>query len=200
MRVVIPVAVEPRNLSLPHAINSIRKHTDYEPVTVGHDHGLCENIPAEQAPGRANVFANTAHLMQVTIDTLAEPFIWSADDIYWLRPAEPVRWALGQLECDFGPTIYQKRKHTTWCTLRAHSLPTYDYESHTPLPVTNLAAMNLALNMTGAMRTLYGNLTGDPDTIAGDVKIRSRRDPIPDAPWASSNGNPELWPALMAAL
>jgi hypothetical protein len=138
--------------------------------------------------------------MATAIRELAEPFIWSADDIYWLHPAEPIRWALGQLECDFGPTIYQKRKHTTWQTLRAHSLPTFDYESHTPLPVTNLPAMNLALNMTGAMRSLYGNLTGEPDLIAGDVKMRSRNAPLPDAAWASTAHDPTNYPALQEVL
>ncbi len=197
--VVIPVANEPRNLSLPYAINSIRKHTDYEPVTYGmKDYGYCTHVHVDEP--RDTKFANEARVMRHALEVIGEPFIYSADDVYWLRPAVPVRWALGQLECDFGPTIYQKRKHTTWCTLRAHSLPTFDYESHTPLPVTNLPAMNLALNMTGAMRSLYGNLTGDPDVTAGDVKMRQTDEPLPDAAWASTRHNPELYRHLRPAL
>ena len=199
MFVVIPVANETKNLSLPYAVASIRRHTDYEPVTYGmRDFGLCTHVHVDEP--RDTKFANEARVMRTAIDKIGDSFIYSADDIYWLHPAEPIRWALGQLENDFGATIYQKRKHTTWQTLRAHSLPTWDYESHTPLPVTDLHAMTLALNMTGAMRTLYGNLTGTPDQIAGDVKVRSRRDPLPDAPWASSNGTPTTWPALLTAL
>ena len=199
MFVVIPVANETKNLSLPYAVASIRRHTDYEPVTYGmRDFGLCTHVHVDEP--RDTKFANEARVMRTAIDKIGDSFIYSADDIYWLHPAEPIRWALGQLENDFGATIYQKRKHTTWQTLRAHSLPTWDYESHTPLPVTDLHAMTIALNMTGAMRTLYGNLTGTPDQIAGDVKVRSRRDPLPDAPWASSNGTPTTWPALLTAL
>lgn len=200
MYVVIPVADEPRNLSLPYALASIAKHTTYTPVTVGHDHGLCDHIPSPQLAGRVNIFRNTDRHMQAAIDKLGEPFIWSADDVYWLRPAEPVRWAIGDLEHDFGPTIYQKRKHTTWQTLRAHGLPTHDYESHTPLPVTDLHAMAIALNMTGAMRSLYGNLTGTPDLIAPDVKLRRPDAPLPNAPWVSTGRDPNLYRHLRAEL
>lgn len=200
MYVVIPVAEEPRNASLPYAVASIRKHTTYTPVTVGHDFGVCDHIPTVQTPGRVNMFANTALAMQTAIRELGEPFIWSNDDIYWLRPAEPVRWALGQLENDFGATVYQKRKHTTWQTLRAHSLPTWDYESHAPLPVADLHTMTLALNMTGAMRSLYGNLTGTPDIVAPDVKLRRTDAPLPDAAWVSTHHDPGLYRNLRHAL
>lgn len=197
--VVIPVANETRNPALPYAIASIRKHTTYEPITFGmKDYALCSHVHVEEP--RDTKFANEARVMRTALETIAEPFIWSNDDIYWLHPAQPIRWALGQLECDFGPTIYQRRKHTTWCTLRAHSLPTWDYESHTPLPVTDLRTMNLALNMTGAMRTLYGNLTGDPDVTTGDVKMRRPDDPLPDAPWASTRHDPQLYRNLRAAI
>jgi hypothetical protein len=192
VRVVIPVANEAKNLSLPHAINSIRKHTDLEPVTYGmKDYGLCTHIHVDEP--RDTKFANEARVMRTAIDRIGEAFIWSNDDIYWLRPAEPVRWALGQLDNDFGATIYQKRKHTTWQTLRAHSLPTWDYESHTPLPVTDLHTMTIALNMTGAMRSLYGNLTGTPDLVAPDVKLRRTDAPLPDAAWVSTHHDPGLY-------
>lgn len=195
MYAVIPVADEPTNPSLPHAIASIRRHTNYTPITVGKDHHLCDHIPTTQQPGRAHIFTNQNLAMRTALTELAEPFIWTNDDIYWLRPAQPIRWALGDLENDFGNTIYQRRKHTTWQTLRAYGLPTWDYESHTPLPVTDLTAMNLALNMTGAMRTLYGNLTGVPDMAAPDVKMRRSSDPLPNAAWASTSGNPERYTA-----
>lgn len=200
MYVIIPVAHEPNNLSLPYVIASIRKHTDYTPVTVGHDHGLCDHIPTIQLPGRANAFKNTANAMRTAIHEIAEPLIWCDDDTYWLRPAQPTRWAIGTLENDNGPSVYQQRKHTTWQTLRSLGLPTYDYESHTPLPVNDLDAMNLALNLTGTMRSLYGNLTGQPDVIAPDVKMRRKDASLPDAAWASTHGDPNRYPHLIEAL
>lgn len=199
MRVVIPVADEPHNRSLPYAVASIRRHTTYEPVTYGmKDYGLCTHVHVDEP--RDTKFANEARVMRTAIDKIGEAFIYSADDIYWLHPAEPIRWALGQLENDFGATIYQKRKHTTWQTLRAHSLPTLDYESHTPLPVTDLHTMTIALNMTGAMRSLYGNLTGQPDIVAPDVKLRRTDAPLPDSPWASTQHDPNLYRNLRHAL
>jgi len=199
MIVVLPVANEPRNLSLPHAVASIRKHTEFEPVTFGmKDFGLCRHIHVDEP--RDTKFANEARVMRKALETIGAEFIYSADDIYWLRPAEPVRWAIGDLDDDRGRTVYQQRKHTTWQTLKAHGLPTWDYESHTPLPVTDLHAMTLALNMTGAMRSLYGNLTGVPDVVAPDVKLRRRSDPLPDAPWASTEAPPERYPLLRSTL
>lgn len=201
MHVVIPVAAEPNNLSLPHVIASIRKHTDYTPITIGHDHHLCDHIPTVQLPGRSNAFKNTANAMRTAIHELGESFIWCDDDTYWLRPAQPTRWAIGTLDQDdHGPTIYQNRKHTTWQTLRHLGLPVYDYESHTPLPVNDLDAMNLALNLTGTMRSLYGNLTGEPDIVAPDVKLRRRSDPLPAAPWVSTAGDPMRYTAYAATL
>jgi hypothetical protein len=158
------------------------------------DYGLCSHVHVDEP--RDTKFANEARVMRKALETIGAEFIYSADDIYWLQPAEPIRWAIGDLENDFGRTIYQQRKHTTWQTCRAHGLPTWDYESHTPLPVTDLNAMNLALNMTGAMRSLYGNLTGEPDLVAADVKMRRRSEPVPDAPWASTEISPELYASL----
>ena len=204
MYVVIPVAAEPRNPSLPYAIASIRKHTTYTPVTVGHDHGICYHIPAIQTLGRANIFRNTDNHMRTAIRELGEPFIWSADDIYWLRPAEPIRWAIGDLNHATGNTVYTQRKRHTAATLHALGYPQWDYEAHVPMLV-DPEPMLEALALTDAdpmldKRSLYGNLTGTPDITAPDVKVRSRRDPLPDASWASSEGTPEKWPALMAAL
>lgn len=135
-------------------------------------------------------------------DWISDPFIWSNDDIFWTRPATPIRWALGDLREDTRRNVYGQRKHRTADILDHLGLPTYDYESHTPVPVTKADMLEALRYCTegGTMRSLYGNLTGEPDIIAPDVKVRSRKDPLPDAPWASSNGSPTTWPALMAAL
>jgi len=201
MRLVIPVANEATNLSLPYALASIRRHTDLEPLTVGErDPGLCEHLTTREPRGRLRKFRGEAVAMRTALEHLQAPFIWSADDIYWMRPAEPVRWAIGDLDADQGPTIYQERKHATWQTCKRYGLPTWDYESHTPLPVTNLDAMLTALNLPGAMRSLYGNLTGTPDVIAPDVKLRRRSDPLPDTPWCSTELPPTRYTELIRLL
>jgi len=206
MRVVIPVANEERNRSLAYALASIRKHTDLDPVTVGgRDFGLCDHI--DTGEGRSNAYSKfngEATAMRTAIHTIGETFVWSNDDVYWLRPSEPIRWALGDLTADSRRSVYMQRKHATAHALRAAGLPTYDYESHTPLTITPkhmLEALDWCdSNPQLDKRSVYGNLTGLPDLIAPDVKVRTRRDPLPDAPWASSNGSPTTWPALMAAL
>lgn len=194
MYVVIPTADEPRNPSLPYALASIRKHTPHTPLTIGKDWGLCEHLPAKQLAGRANIFTNTDNAMRIACE-LGEPFIWSADDIYWLHPAEPVRWAIGKLEDAAGPTVYARRKRATAAWLTDRGLPTYDYEAHVPMliqPETMLEVLaHIRVDPTLDKRSLYGNLTGTPDIIAPDVKVRSRRDPLPDAPWASTALSPE---------
>lgn len=204
--VVIPVADEPRNASLPYAIESIRRHTTYTPVTVGHDHGLCDHIPSPQLPGRDSIFRNTDRHADTALRELGEPFIWSADDIYWLKPAPPVRWALGDLENTTGATVYARRKRATAEWLRRRFHPTWDYEAHTPMlfepdPLTEVLDIILRQGWsTLDKRSLYGNLTGHPDIIGADVKVRTRRQPLPNAPWASTEGSPLTWPALIGAL
>lgn len=205
--VVIPVADELRNLSLPYALATIAEHTDYIPVTVGKNWGLTElHIPTVQQPGREHYFTNTDKAMRTACDTdwISDPFVWTADDIYWLHPAEPIRWAIGNLEDVQGSTVYAQRKRATAHFLHTRSLPTFDYEAHTPLLVHRtpmLETLNLiAQHPMLDKRSVYGNLTGTPDRIAPDVKVRSRADPLPPAPWASTEGNPARWGALAEAL
>lgn len=197
--VVIPTAREPRNWCLPYALESIRKHTDLTPVTVGFNTGLNRlHITTVQA---ADPFANTDLAVLTACDTawVSDPFILSADDIYWLRPAAPIMWALGQLDRAEGSSEYAKRKRHTLHLLKARNLPTWDYESHTPMPVhKNL--MLAALAIGGEKRTVYGNLNGQPDRVAPDVKMRKRDSPLPDAEWASTAFKPDDYPSLITAL
>lgn len=204
--VVIPVANEDKNLSLPYAVASIRKHTAYDILTVGgRDYGLCPHLNTGEPRSTAySKFNGEAHALRAAIDHLGEPLIYSADDIYWLRPAEPVRWAIGKLEDAQGSTVYAQRKRATAATLHALGFPTHDYEAHVPMLI-DPKPMTEALALVEAdpqldKRSLYGNLTGLPDIVAADVKVRSRRDPLPDTAWASTEGTPTNWPALMAAL
>lgn len=201
LHVVIPTADEPRNGSLPYALASIARHTDYTPVTVGHDHGSCDHIPTTQLRGRVNAFTNTDIAIRTACETdwISDPFIWSADDIYWMRPAEPVRWAIGKLEDAEGRTVYVQRKHDTANLLTGLGLPTFDYEAHVPMLIHKPDALD-ALELGGSFRSMYGNLTGEPEMIAPDVKLRNYSAPLPPAPWVSTHGNPHRYQYLRAVL
>lgn len=197
--VVIPTAREPRNLCLPYALASIERHTDYTPVTIGFNpRSTARHIDSPQTADR---FANTDHAVQLacTRDDISDPFILSADDIYWLQPAKPERWALGHLHEATGATVYAQRKRHTAELLASLDLPTWDYETHTPLLV-HKAHMLEALTIGGDKRSVYGNLTGQPDHITADVKMRKPSDTVPNAPWASTAYTPTRYPHLMQAL
>lgn len=195
MHVVIPVRVG-RNRSLPIALATIARHTNLIPVVVGHNPGI-DVAHVKTAQGRDG-FANTELAMRAALDTdwVSDPFVWSADDIYWTRPAEPIRWALGDL-ADHTAGVHGRRKQQTLQILEDLGLPTFDYESHTPLPV-HKAGMREALRMGGTMRSMYGNTTGTPDRVAPDVKLRTAHDPVPDTEWLSTSHS-TLAPAWLTA-
>lgn len=189
MYVVIPVAAEDDNPTIALAIESIRLHTDYDIVTIGHDLGVTEHINVEQSPHVRDRWANTDRAMRAACERF-DTFIWSADDIYWTRPAEPVMWALGDLADTERRGDHGRRKQATLEWLQAHELPTWDYEAHTPMPVNAEVMLEALSTIQHAprldKRTLYGNLAGQPEVIAPDVKMRTPD--IVDAPWLSSDG------------
>lgn len=193
MYVAIPTADEANNPTLALAIESIRRHSPYDIVTIGHNHGLTDHIDLPQATNRHARWVNTDNAMRTACEHF-ETFIWSNDDIYWTRPAEPVRWALGHLADTTRKNAYGRRKQATHAWLSKHDLPTWDYEAHVPMPI-NAAAMLEALGIIATTptldkRSLYGNLTGQPDLIAPDVKVRTHE--IPNTPWLSSDGTGHL--------
>lgn len=197
--VVIPTAREPRNWCLPYALESIRRHTDYAPVTIGFNpRSSTRHIDSPQTRDR---FTNTDEAVRLacTRDDISDPFILSSDDIYWLRPAEPERWVLGNLREASGGSVYAQRKHRTAELLENLNLPTWDYETHTPLLV-HKSFMVEALTIGGDKRSVYGNLTGQPDHTGSDIKMRNPTDLLPDAPWASTAYTPTRYPHLMQAL
>lgn len=193
--IVIPTAREPRNHCLPFALASIAQHTDYTPVTVGFNPR--SKVAHLDSPQTANRFANTDRAVRLacTTEWISDPFILSADDIYWLRPAQPTRWALGTLNNTDDSSEYSRRKAHTAHRLQSLGLPVWDYESHTPLLIWKQPMLK-ALDLGGDKRSMYGNLTGQPDVIAPDVKMRDRTAPLPDAPWVSTAFKPTQYPAL----
>lgn len=204
MYVVIPVRDKDRNLSLPHALASIARHTDYTPLTIGRDLGLCEHIATVQQPGQRFARRNTNLAMRTACELLAEPFIWSNDDVYWLRPATPIRWALGDLRDAQGSTLNRTRKQTTADWLSEHGLPTWDYEAHVPMlidPMPMLDALEAVdANPDLEKRSLFGNMTGLPERVAPDVKLRNPGNRHRAAEWASTQGDPMAYGHLGAML
>lgn len=205
VHVVIPTAVERANPSLPVALKSIRRFTPYVPVTVGHDWGLCSHIPTRQDNSTWKaIFGNVARALRTVVETdwISDPFVWSNDDIYWLESAAPARWALGLLEDTRDRSRYGHRKRLTSDLLRSAGLPTWDYESHTPLLIDKANAVR-ALDIAGpngAWRSVFGNLTGVPDHVGPDVKLARRDASLPDAAWVSTVFDPMEYPHLVAAL
>lgn len=190
--VVIPVADEPSNPSLPYALATIRKHTDYIPVTVGKDHGLTElHIPTVQDRDK---FTNTDLAMRTACETewVSDPFVWWMDDVFIFEPASIPDWHMGQLPHTIDPTSssYHRRKVETRRILETLGLPTLDYELHTPLLV-HQALMLEALAIGGDKRTIYGNLQGT-GTYHPDVKTRSEdRHALSPGPYVSTT--PRSW-------
>ena len=189
MRVVIPVAVEDDNPTIGLAIESIRLHTTYDIVTIGHDLGVAEHIYCPQSLQSRDRWANTDRAMRAACERY-ETFIWSADDIYWTRPADPLMWALGDLAETVRRAEHGRRKQVTLEWLRAQDLPTWDYEAHVPMPIDAAIMLDVLGTIEHAprldKRTLYGNHAGIPDMIAPDVKVRTPD--IADTAWLSSDG------------
>lgn len=206
--IVIPVAVERHNLHVDLVLASIaRLHPGRRVVLIGELPRLAPvdldilHIPTVQRRGAENVFRNTDLAMRVACedDRVSPVFIWTADDIYWVRHAEPVRWAIGKLQDAAGSSVYSRRKHTTAALLHDLGFPTWDYEAHTPMLIRK-APMLEALAVGGEKRSVYGNITGTPDTVAPDVKLRHPSDPMPDAAWVSTELALGRYPALHALL
>jgi hypothetical protein len=189
MHVVIPLAVEDDNPTIGLAIESIQLHTNYDIVTIGHDLGVAEHIYCQQSVHARDKWANTDRAMRTACERY-ETFIWSADDIYWTRPADPVMWALGDLTVTQRRGEYGPRKQVTLEWLQAQDLPSWDYEAHVPMPIDAALMLDVLGTIEHAprldKRTLYGNLAGTPDMIAPDVKVRTPD--IADTPWLSSDG------------
>lgn len=205
--VAIPVAVEQSNDALAYALASIATHTDLEPVTIGHDFGLCQHIHTTQNPGVLHARANTNAAMRAACETawISDPFVWSNDDVYWLQPADPIRWALGMLEDADGSSLNRQRKRETAAILAARGLPTYDYEAHVPMLVdkaTMLEVLDIVDTNPNVLekRSLYGNMTGLPDRIAPDVKLRNPANRHRDTEWASTQDSPERYTQLVGRL
>lgn len=194
MFVVIPTRVQPVNACLPHALTSIERYTDLTPVTVGHDTSLVErHIPTAQGP---DAFANTRLALEAALGTdwIGDKFIWSHDDIYWLRPAQPIRRPIGNLEYP-SPMIhptYRRRKAYTAAWLRAHDLSTLDYEAHTPMliDVASMRGLLPRIPDTVDWRSAYLNTINQPDPMGMDVKLRNLSDRPMDQNWASTVGDP----------
>ena len=205
MYVVIPTAERP-SPSLPYALASIAQHTDYTPITIGHDLGLCDlHIPTTQIPGVQHARRNTNLAMRVACESLGQPFVWSNDDIYWLKPAAPIMWAIGKLEdATDANKLNRERKAETARQLTAEGWPTFDYEAHVPMmvdPVVMLPVLDIVdENPLIEKRSLYGNQIGLPDRVAPDVKLRNPVNRHRDVEWASTQGDPSRWRDLADAL
>lgn len=202
---VIPVADEPSNPTLPFAIASAKRHAPWlQPLLIGNplsiSHYGARVLPfLHQDPN--DILGNTSAMLAyaLTSPEVSDPFVWSSDDIYFTRPStqDDIRLAgataLGSLERVPARGYYGRVAFATAERLRMHGLPTYDYEGHVPLLV-NKAEMRRALwDSKGlAPRSLYQNsLLERPARIASDVKFLTddEIDPANPLPQFFSTGN-----------
>lgn len=204
MDVVIPVADEQRNETLPRALASLERWApDLRQVIVGNAMPWVDFGPAaygirfDQPRGQA--IANTDRAMQLALDdpTISDPFIWSNDDIYW-REATPMDvlefWSAtsrGELpkRTTEASGVYTRLNVLTRKLLSAARLPTWDYEMHVPL-VVHKDVMRQALALGGSKRSVYGNLLrAEPSQVRQDVKVFSVEDTVRAAPFLSTGND-----------
>ena len=212
MDIVIPVANEPANHTLPLVLRSLAKHApQLRVVLVGHvgpyappfNQGVfaaVEHVIEFEQPSR--YIDNTDKAMRLACQDpeVSDPFIWSNDDIYWRRPVSLVE-LLHHGAVSRGPLppktetvrgTYGVLAKESGQLLEDSGLPTYDYERHVPL-IVDKSRMLHALELGGSKRSVYGNLSQDsPVAIRDDVKLFTAKDRVPDLadePFLSTGNN-----------
>lgn len=197
---VIPVADTIRNESLVLSLDMIEKHASNLRVVVMGNHFVSANDPrvALTIPvlqGHNTPIFNTDMLMRMacTDRRISDPFVWTNDDIFWLRPVslpELVhisQTTKGDLRSNIKKGTHGLLAHQAYHSLNALNRPTWDYERHVPM-VIHKDTMLQALSLTGSKRSLYGNLNWDyPSILAKDVKLfdPAQVSVLPDGPFVS---------------
>ena len=186
MDIVIPLAFEPANHTLPLVRRSLALHAPQLRLVIAgyawpylNDPEVGHTIDFPQLAGREIANTDTAMRKACLDPEVSDPFIWSNDDIYWRRPVtlEELVHHSAVSRGPLPPASYTaKNIHTrigkvTGELMRAAHLPDWDYERHVPLLV-HKAAMLQALELGGSKRSTYGNLTNAfPTAIRPDVKV-----------------------------
>jgi hypothetical protein len=186
---VIPVAEERHNLTLPLALESAQRHMpQVVPVLIGQPM-IQRYFPGE--PGgylpfiqnHADPIANTTEMLELACysdnEAVSDPFIWSYDDVFWLQPttlaqiSREAAYARGLLQTQPPTDVYGQRAHRSIDILEKEGRPTWNYERHVPLLVRKQEMLQaLALGRDGAPRSIYQNLQyDDPAGLKDDVKV-----------------------------
>jgi len=212
MDVVIPVAEEPRNRTLPLAVASIRKHTTHRVILAGHVEPWEELadllIPVTQA--RSTPLTNTDTIMATvcTDPRVDDTFLWSNDDIFWRAPADDDELtqisatARGDLVEHPVGGRYARAATMTARQLQDRGLPTFDYERHVPMIVDapTMLGVLAGFGRPFAKRSAYLNtILPQPAAVEPDVKIWQVKHPVPRGP-VFSVGSSYPYPLLLKAL
>jgi len=189
---VIPVADESRNLTLPLALQSAQTHLQaVTPVLIGSS--FLDYVIKDEAPtGRVIPFiqqvpndpiGNVTKMMMLALEdpAVTDPFIWSNDDIYFRSALEfqELYWASataqGKLHDQPTRGRYGMMSHRTLELLKAQRLPAWNYARHVPL-IVHKEKMREALALgPGSPRSLYNNLIlEEPWAVREDVKLFAR--------------------------
>lgn len=205
---VIPVANEPRNLTLPLALWSADKYAPWlKVVLVGDPTGL-QPLALSQPSGHCLPFlqqspfdplGNTTQMLRLAAhtpnDIVTDPFIWSNDDIYFRRPVtlDDVRTAGSTARGDLRDVPvngrHGKRAGQTRATLEGLGLPTWDYERHVPLLIHKDDLLHAVGRDDVNPRSMYLNHALErPSFIQDDVKAFRPGElaALPDSPFFST--------------
>lgn len=199
--IVIPVADEPRNETLPIALETIRRHLPWTrivlvgPPTLVEQYvkrGEGEHVLPVLAQERHKPVANTTRmLLQAAADPIVtDTFLWSADDIYFRDTLTldelwaEARVASGDLSEIPSKGIYGSLAALTRDELRRRGRPTWNYERHVPLVARKQDVAEI-VRVGVSPRSLYLNTLYDwPERVARDVKaftgdeLRALKGPI----------------------
>lgn len=190
---VIPVAVEPRNETLPVALWSAQERAPWlnlvligepiqlEPYLLPYEGASILPFMQQGLDGQVN----TARMLAAALESpdISDPFVWSNDDIYFLRDTtiDDIMVAGSTALKKFSETsdkgIYGETSKRTMETLAALSKPTWNYERHVPI-VVHKTRMRLALAIRATkpnevlnIRSVYQNLAFEkPAFVHADVK------------------------------
>lgn len=195
--IVIPVGLEGAgdHAELRYALRSIDKHVPHgRVIIVGHKPAWVsdevEHIAVEQIPGQRH--GNYRANIRAACKAIPEGFIIWHDDMFAMRPVRAVEVVNGgpmlarieTFEKADGQSSYTKALRATlaWLEANGHPEPTIYDGCHTPLPVTDTAAMRDALliarnaEKAGTLlcsQSIYGNLAGIGGRKVGNAKADS---------------------------
>ena len=172
-----------------------------------------EHIPFHD-PNVKNREANMTRkcLLACNLSRISDPFIWTSDDDFILKPADARTLPLyqkGSLEFGNIDTVYGQRTRETYLECVRLGIPHLHYNTHVPLPIFKRkyieAMQRIPWNTeTGdgiLCRSIYGNCVGKHEFIVDAKESAKSAIAALSVPFLSmpNNGNDALYSVIEAA-